>query len=123
MKTIQTSIFRHVNNYIVENMEREKCYHKWFSKCFEKIKRNVENKNSIDYSMTSEEIVVLQKRRCQKFCKIQESTCAKVTFLIKLQARPATLLKKRPWHRCFPVNFAKFLRTRFSHPLSHCFYS
>ena len=23
----------------------------------------------------------------------------------------ATLLKKRLWHRCFPVNFAKFLRT------------
>ena len=28
-------------------------------------------------------------------------------------ARPATLLKKRLWHRCFPVNFAKFLRTPF----------
>ena len=28
--------------------------------------------------------------------------------------RPATLLKKRLWHRCFPVNFAKFLRTSFS---------
>ena len=27
--------------------------------------------------------------------------------------RPATLLKKRLWHRCFPVNFAKFLRTPF----------
>ena len=26
---------------------------------------------------------------------------------------PATLLKKRLWHRCFPVNFAKFLRTPF----------
>ena len=25
--------------------------------------------------------------------------------------RLATLLKKRLWHRCFPVNFAKFLRT------------
>ena len=25
--------------------------------------------------------------------------------------RPAILLKKRPWHKCFPVNFAKFLRT------------
>ena len=25
--------------------------------------------------------------------------------------RPVTLLKKRLWHRCFPVNFAKFLRT------------
>ena len=27
--------------------------------------------------------------------------------------RPATLLKKRLWHMCFPVNFAKFLRTLF----------
>ena len=30
-----------------------------------------------------------------------------------LQARSATLLKKRLWHRCFSVNFAKFLRTLF----------
>ena len=28
----------------------------------------------------------------------------RVSFLIKLQAE-ATLLKKRLWHRCFPVNF------------------
>ena len=28
--------------------------------------------------------------------------------------RPATLLKKRPWHRCFLVNFVKFVRTPFS---------
>ena len=27
--------------------------------------------------------------------------------------RPATLLKKGLWHGCFPVNFAKFLRTLF----------
>ena len=27
--------------------------------------------------------------------------------------RPATLLKKRLWRRCFPVNFAKFLKTPF----------
>ena len=26
---------------------------------------------------------------------------------------PAALLKKRLWHRCFPVNFVKFLRTPF----------
>ena len=25
--------------------------------------------------------------------------------------RPTTLLKKRLWRRCFPVNFVKFLRT------------
>ena len=42
----------------------------------------------------------------------QENTCAKVTFLNKVAAlRPVTLLKKRLWHRCFPVNFVKFLRT------------
>ena len=27
--------------------------------------------------------------------------------------RPATSLKKRLWRRCFPVNFAEFLRTLF----------
>ena len=27
--------------------------------------------------------------------------------------RPATLLKKRLWHMCIPVNFAKFLRKPF----------
>ena len=33
--------------------------------------------------------------------------------------RPATLLKRRLWYRCFPVNFAKFLRTPLltEHPL------
>ena len=43
---------------------------------------------------------------------LQENTCARVTFLIKLQAlglRPATLLKKRLWNRRFPVDFVKFL--------------
>ena len=27
--------------------------------------------------------------------------------------RPVTLLKTRLWHKCFPVNFVKFLRTPF----------
>ena len=27
--------------------------------------------------------------------------------------KPITLLKAMLWHRCFPVNFAKFLRTHF----------
>ena len=42
----------------------------------------------------------------------QENTCTRVSFLIRLQ-RPATLFKKRRWHRCFPVNFVKFLGTPF----------
>ena len=41
----------------------------------------------------------------------QENTCGRVSLLIKLGLGPATLLKKILWHRCFHVNFAKFLRT------------
>ena len=36
----------------------------------------------------------------------QENTCVGVSFL-------TTSLKERPWHRCFPMNFAKFLKTPF----------
>ena len=46
----------------------------------------------------------------------QENTCVRVSILVKLQAlglSPAVLLKKRLWHRCFPVNFEKLERTRF----------
>ena len=52
----------------------------------------------------------------------QENTCRRVSVLIKLQAfyfnkvadlRPVTLLEKKPWHRCFPEIFSKFLRAPF----------
>ena len=42
----------------------------------------------------------------------QENTCAKGSFLIKRLFRDS-LLKTRLWHRCFPVNIVKFLRTPF----------
>ena len=44
----------------------------------------------------------------------QRNTCTRVSFLIRLNPlRTATLLKKRLWYRCFPVNFVTFLRTSF----------
>ena len=54
---------------------------------------------------------VFCKKRCsQKFCKIHRKTpVSESLFLIKLQASASGRL----WHKCFPVNFAKFLRTRF----------
>ena len=59
-------------------------------------------------------------RRCslkKVFLKIlqisQENTCARVSFLKGSRPRPAILLKKRLWHSCFPVKFAKFLKTPF----------
>ena len=39
--------------------------------------------------------------------------CLGLFFNKVASVRPTTLLKKRFWHRCFPVNFAKFLRTPF----------
>ena len=60
-------------------------------------------------------------RRCSVknvFLKIpenpQENTCARVSFLMKLgRFQSAILFKKRLWHTCIPVNFAKFLSTHF----------
>ena len=40
----------------------------------------------------------------------QGNICISISFLIKLQALG---LWQRLWHRCFPVSFAKFLRTLF----------
>ena len=60
------------------------------------------------------EEAVVQRCSLKKVYKIlqisQANACLRVSFLIKL---PRILLKKRLWHRCFPVNFAKFLRTAF----------
>ena len=39
--------------------------------------------------------------------------CQSLFFNKVASLRPATLLKKRLWHRRFPVNFAKFLRATF----------
>ena len=77
--------------------------------------------------------VFYKKKYSEKFHKIHRKTPVSESFLIKLQAstppenirkpmvflrfqgvlRPATLFQKRLWHRCSPVNFAKFLRTPF----------
>ena len=55
----------------------------------------------------------------QKFCKIHRKTpVPEPHFLEKAGPRPATLFKKRLWHRYFPVNFAKFLRTAFLQNIS-----
>ena len=39
--------------------------------------------------------------------------CLRLFFNEVTNLRSATLLKKRFWHRCFPANFAKFLRIPF----------
>ena len=65
--------------------------------------------------------VDFQKQPPEVFCKKSvlinfakftgKHLCQSIFFNKVSALRPATLLKRRPWHRCFPVNFAKFLRT------------
>ena len=43
----------------------------------------------------------------------QKITCGRVSFNKVANLKPATLLKKRLWHRPFHVNFVKYLRTPF----------
>ena len=78
--------------------------------------------------VTEETVIKKQKQPPEVFCKmfleisrdLQENICARVPSLIKLQAS-VTLPKKRLWYRCFPVNFAKFLRTPYRTPQDDCF--
>ena len=66
---------------------------------------------------------LLRSSRSEVFCKkgvvrnfekfIGKHLCQSLLFNKVAGLRPASLLKKRLWHWCFPVNFAKFLRTPF----------
>ena len=50
----------------------------------------------------------------RNFAKFTEKhLCQSLFFNIIAGLRPATLLKNWLWHRCFPVNLSKFLRTPF----------
>ena len=58
--------------------------------------------------------VFCKKDFLKNFTKFTGKPLCQSLFFNKVVAlRPANLLKKRLWHRCFPVNFAKFLRTVF----------
>ena len=48
-----------------------------------------------------------------KYHKFHRKAPAMEPIFEKVAERPATLFKKRFQHWCFPVKFAKFLRTRF----------
>ena len=54
----------------------------------------------------------ISRKKKKKFCPFLE--CSQNSQeIICVRLRPATLFKKRLWYWCFPVNFAKILRTPF----------
>ena len=58
--------------------------------------------------------VFCKKGVLRNFAKFTGKNLCQSLFFNKVAGlRPATVLKKRLRHRCFPVNFVKFLRTPF----------
>ena len=56
----------------------------------------------------------MKKGVLRNFAKfLGKHLCPSLFFNKVVGLRSATLLKKRLWHRCFPMNFAKFLRKPF----------
>ena len=54
----------------------------------------------------------MKKGVLRNFTKFTGKHLCQSLFLNKVAGfRPATLIKKTLWHRCFPVSFAKILRT------------
>ena len=71
------------------------------------------------YSRSSHRKCSIRKCVLRNFIKFRGKHLCQSLFFNKVAGlRSATLLKKRLWHRCFPVNFAKFLKTPFSHNTS-----
>ena len=57
--------------------------------------------------------VFYKKGVIQNLARFKWKNLCQIFFFFFVGLRPATLLKKRLWHRCFPVNVAKFLRAPF----------
>ena len=56
----------------------------------------------------------IKKSVLGNFTKFTGKHLCQILFFNKVAGlSPAILSKKRLWHRCFPVNFAKFLRASF----------
>ena len=64
------------------------------------------------YTRSSHQRCSIKKGVLRNFTKFTGKHLCQSLFFNKVAGlRLATLLKKRLWHRCFPVNFVKFLRT------------
>ena len=75
----------------------------------------IERLNGIhEIQKQSLEVFYMQKGVLRNFTKFTGKHLCQSLFFNKVAGpRSATLLKKRLWHRCFPMNLAKFLRTPF----------
>ena len=79
----------------------------------------------LDFCICTQVLILVPSRssRPELFCKkgvlrnfskfTGKHLCQSLFFNKVAGLRPATLLKRRLWHRCFPKNYVKFLRKPF----------
>ena len=99
-----------LRNSSAENRDNFNKQRNYFVYLVRKLKRKY-----IQYSVFSNTCVRVSNcvrviNTCVQFYKY---LCQSLFFNKVADLRPVTLLTKRLWYRCFPVNFAKFLRTLF----------
>ena len=77
------------------------------------------SKFEISFWKSSHRRCSIKKGVLRNFVKYIGKHLCQSSFFHKIAGlRPATLLKKKLWHRCFSVNFAKFLGTPFLQKIS-----
>ena len=106
-----------VGKYGIEIMQKrldQRFFFKWNMELYfwEKGINNFWRRTLLGDTEAATRDVPLEKVLLEILKNPQEDTCARVSFLTKLP-QSVTLVKKRLWHRCFPVNFAKFLSNTF----------
>ena len=85
----------------------------WYPNLTLKMKNTIQIKYSNKCKSSRLEII-RKKGVLRNFTKFTGKYMCQTLFFNKVPGlRRATLLKKRLWHRCFPVNFVKFRRTPF----------
>ena len=70
--------------------------------------------------MKKQSIIKLLPHNIVKLVAVQTEAGNRRCYTMGL--KPATLLKKRLWHRCFLVNFVNFLGTYFLKKTSVCYF-
>ena len=103
-----------VNSSAVETQQRPLKFMKMIDLCLYLFLNNV-------FYLLKLMLATYRSNRPEMFCKKSvprnfvkftgKHLCQSLFFNKIAYPRPETLLKKRIWHRCFPVSFAKFLRT------------
>ena len=106
---LQKSTCVGVSTWRAGNFIKKRVQHRCFPVKYVKFLRAVNLKN-INHRRCS-----LRKGVLRNFAKFIWKHLCQSFFVTKVTGlRPAILLKKRFWHRCFPVNFAKFWRALFT---------